>query len=153
MTQQNEIAKLESSQNGAILKYQIVQAFSYCGPFMLVDLGVKPLICGVITIICCAILPPLTMILLKKPWKETIMIGVSSTFFGAFFAAMMCAMLRPDQFIYGGMLKHHIPVTLPIILFEMVAVGIPALVQLLWDFNARPKPLTTSYEFLEDKQQ
>ncbi|MBS2004102.1 MAG: hypothetical protein JST44_21535 [Cyanobacteria bacterium SZAS LIN-5] len=93
------------------------------------------------------------MILLKKPWKETIMIGVSSTFFGAFFAAMMCAMLRPDQFIYGGMLKHHIPVTLPIILFEMVAVGIPALVQLLWDFNARPKPLTTSYEFLEDKQQ
>lgn len=117
---------------------------------MLVDLGVKPLTCGIITVICCSVLPSLTLIFLKKTWKETILVGISSTFFGAFFAAIMCAMLRPDQFIYGGMLKHHIPLTLPIILFEMFAVGVPAMVQLLWDFNAKPKPLSASYEFLED---
>lgn len=148
--------KSESLPSSATLKYQVVQACSYCVPFMLVDVGVKPMVCGMLTIFCCATLPTLTVILLKRPWREVVFIALSSTLFGAIISSIACSMLHPEKLIYGFMLSNHIAVTLPIMFFLTIALVIPAMVQQVWDFNARLKPLPPlpplTPELLQDQE-
>jgi hypothetical protein len=123
------------------LKYEIVQVCSFTLPFTLLDLGFDRMVCCALAILSCALFPPVISMLDRRPWSDTIVMAVMSTVFGSITAAIIGAMLTPDQLIYGAMLKHHIPVTLPIMLLMIVTITIPALVQILWDFNSRPKPL------------
>lgn len=141
MKKQNQIAKIEPDQSATLVKYQIVQASSFCLPFTLVDVGVEPMACVAIAILCCAVLPPASLMLMRRPWSDTISVAIMSTVGGTILAVLMASMIRPDQLIYGGMLKHHIPLTLPIMFLLIIVLAVPALVQILWDFNAPPKSL------------
>jgi hypothetical protein len=146
----NQVSKLDTAQRSAMMKFQMLQASCFCMPFMLVDVGAQPLSCGLLSTICTAVLAPILLMSLKRPWHETILLTTTSVLFSLVFSGLVCTLLQPDQLIYGYMLAGHIPVTLPIVILLTLTIVIPMLVQVLWDSNKRTPSLSETTPLLSD---
>lgn len=122
---------------GSIVKFQMLQASCFCMPFMLVDVGATPFSCGLLAVASTAILTPLLLMVLKRPWLETIMLTITSIVFSMVLSALVGVLLRPNQLIYGYMRANHIPVTLVFVILLTFTLIIPMLVYVLWNSNKR----------------
>ncbi len=141
---------MDAAQRSAIMTFQMLQASCFCMPFMLVDVGAMPFSCGLLSVFCSAILSPILLMSLKRPWYETILLTTTSVIFSLVFSGLVCTLLQPDQLIYGYMLAKHIPVTLPIVILLILTIVIPMLVQMLWDSNKRTPSLSETTPSLSD---